>query len=295
MTGVPVDTISIPLFAALQQTVETQAAEIMEVHKIHCCTKNSTNITIGRRALSTHNSIPTAVGTADPLETPADHLRSKLDRLYRNSNISMPDPLNKGDHPGVMFWEERLWIEWVQSQKERGGFALGVPGRGINSSWMEDFGGNRVDLTRQKVIKDEVRETWDLMALSGIPLDVYSNTPTMVLDYFRARMASRFKELQLCTNHWKVDKLWQEAFSNSKYRPGKATESGARRRNTGRSTNDAHRGGPSEDTDNGGSSEQVSVFQTICRPTSNMRAAKVPSRAWKKTVSSSSFIQSTWF
>jgi hypothetical protein len=160
------------------------------------------------------SSVSPAVGFPAPAMASVSP-KSNLDELWRvTKGIVMPDPLEKSKYPGLKFWERHMWVEWVNREKEKGTFKNRVQGEGVNSSFMEDEDGNRVHRHRQKQILDETRHTWCTMKYYGIDLKVYSKMPVTVLDYFRAAMKSKFPELQLCADHWKVDEIWHENFSS---------------------------------------------------------------------------------
>lgn len=140
---------------------------------------------------------------------------SKLKELYKSTpDVVMPEPFKRNNDLGVKFWERHMWTEWVKSEKERGMFNSGVQGKGVNSSFVENMDGNRVQFLRQKEILKQARDAWCTMAACGINLKPHSDMPAPMMDYFRAWMESKCPELQLCVNHWKVDKIWQQNFSS---------------------------------------------------------------------------------
>jgi len=159
---------------------------------------------------------PPAAGVSTPVAMPAGSQKSNLERLREATpHVVMPTPLSRDAHPGPKFWNsEREWIAWREAEKEKGSFRLGVQGGGINSSWMEDENGNRVNLNRQQKILAEARRTWITMAAWQIPTAVYGGVDSLTLDYFRAKMELEFPELRLCADHWKTDQLWRENFSS---------------------------------------------------------------------------------
>ena len=112
-----------------------------------------------------------------------------------------------------------MWAEWAEEQKEKGLFKARVQGEGMNSSWLEDENGNRVDRHRQQLVLGEARRTWFTMREFEIKLAPHGNMSIPTLDYFCAKMELSFLELKLCANHWKADKMWRENFSSwdSKY------------------------------------------------------------------------------
>lgn len=141
--------------------------------------------------------------------------KSNLELLYDASpGVVMPIPLKRDDYPDPKFWQESMWSEWSQREVERGTFTSGVEGAGVNSSWMEDTSGNRVNLDKQRRILDAARKTWSAIRNGRVSFGIYSNTPADTLDYFRARMEMMFPELRLCADHWKTDQLWIENFSS---------------------------------------------------------------------------------
>ena len=144
---------------------------------------------------------------------------SGVDQLYSVEGITMPLPLDRHDWLLVKFWEKRDWEVWVKEQKEKGSFQTRVRGAGVNSSWMEDENGNRVSLARQGEILEEVRRTWLTMEAFGVSVQVYGSTDGYTLNYFRAKMESKFQEFRLCANHWKADRAWVENFSSWKTSP----------------------------------------------------------------------------
>lgn len=138
----------------------------------------------------------------------------------------MPAPRSKVAHPRVVFWTEADWEKWKMLQKETKEPGRSKPGEGINSSWMEDENGVRVHITRQQQILRAARQTWVTMRSFRIDLTVFLGTPVPTVDYFRAKLESAFLELQLCADHWKVNRLWMENYSswNNRYSSGRSEE-----------------------------------------------------------------------
>jgi len=133
-------------------------------------------------------------------------------------------PLNKDDHQDVQFWEKRMWEQWVSEGKESGDtFKSGVRGEGINSSWMEDSNGIRVNVSRQGEIINGARRVWTTLSSNGVLLRSYRGIQDRTLTYFRRAVETEFEELRLCSNHWKTDKLWKENFSPRGNDPNKGT------------------------------------------------------------------------
>jgi len=153
--------------------------------------------------------------------------KSNLQLLYDASpGVVMPIPLERDAYPSSKFWQESMWLEWSEREAERGEFLSGVEGEGVNSSWMEDAGGNRVNLDRQRRVLNAARKTWSATRNYNVDFGVYSKTPADTLDCFRARMEIMFPEIQTCADHWKTDRLWIENFSSwiqTLHRPKKAS------------------------------------------------------------------------
>jgi len=152
---------------------------------------------------------------------------SGLKRLYEMSpGLTVPLPLSRDAFPLTLFWEECEWGEWREREKEKGTFGHRIQGEGVNSSWIEDKDGSRVNRTRQKQILAEARHHWVTMRDYNVDVMIYTDTPMPTVDYFRAKMETAFPELQLCADHWKVKKLWMENFSswNSSHRTKKLKE-----------------------------------------------------------------------
>jgi hypothetical protein len=165
--------------------------------------------------------VPSAIGTPSPVTIPIPSQQSNLQQLYTATpDVVMPPPLLRDEHPGIRFWEQPLWAEWVEREVEKGSFNTGVQGQGKNSSFMEDADGNRVHISRQKQILEEAHSCWRTMHSFNINLARYREMPATVVDYFRAWMESKCPELQLCAGHWKADKVWHENFSS--WNPKKA-------------------------------------------------------------------------
>ena len=152
---------------------------------------------------------------AAPVVVTAAPQKSNLERLYEATpDVVMPAPLSRDVYPNTRFWEEDEWEEWSKQGKEKGTFKSRVPGEGVNSSWMVDMSGKRVERKLQRKILGEARHTWVTMRAFEVDFTVFKHTPMPSLDYFRARMESRFPELQLCADHWKADRVWKENFSS---------------------------------------------------------------------------------
>jgi hypothetical protein len=154
-----------------------------------------------------------AAGVPTPVVIPVQ--KTNLQLLYEATPlVKMPPPLERDAFPACRFWEESKWAAWAKEEKEKGSFKSRVQGEGVNSSWMEDEKGNRVDLPRQQVILAEARHTWVTMKSFKVDFAVYHDTPVPTLDYFRAKMEMGFRELRLCADHWKANKAWKENFSS---------------------------------------------------------------------------------
>ena len=159
--------------------------------------------------------MPLALGIPNPVTASAGLLEHNLQWLYKAMpDVVMPKPLDQNAYPYSTFWVEKSWEAWVEVEKESGLFSSHKQGEGINSSWMVDADGDRVDVDQQQKILGEARRTWNTMAAFEIPLTTYRLAPVPTLDYFRARMESKFWELQLCADHWKADRVWKENFSS---------------------------------------------------------------------------------
>jgi len=167
------------------------------------------------------------LGMPTSVMIPTSLPESGLKRLYEMSpGLTMPLPLSRDAFPLTLFWEECEWERWKKREKEKGTFGHRIQGEGVNSSWIEDKNGGRVDRTRQKQILAEARHQWVTMRDYNVDVMIYTDTPMPTVDYFRAKMETTFPELQLCADHWKVKKLWMENFSswNSSHRTKKLKE-----------------------------------------------------------------------
>ena len=141
--------------------------------------------------------------------------KTGLELLIKNSPAVMPPPLNRADYPKLRHtWEENDWENWVMIGKENAQFRPGVQGAGVNSSWMQNQDGGRIDLPQQKRILKEARRIWVTMKDFNVPLKTETGVALPTLNYFRAMMESQFFELRLCADHWKVDRVWTENFSS---------------------------------------------------------------------------------
>lgn len=161
---------------------------------------------------------PASPGIPTPATMSTGHPLSNLERLYLASPVvSMSEPYNRKDYPRCKFWTEDAWREWVKEEKEKGSFKPGnrKQGEGVNSSFMEDEYGNRVELRLQKQILKEASRTWISMKGFGVEVTVHRYMPSPALDYFRSRMESKFEILRFCADHWKSDQVWRENYSAS--------------------------------------------------------------------------------
>lgn len=158
--------------------------------------------------------LPTTATTSQTM-IPAVNQRSNIE-LLRDAlpNVSMPKPLNRAEFPNCKFWEKTSWEQWTKEGKERGVFVLGKRGKGVNSSWMEDTNGNRVEYSRQQEILEQARKSWETMKDFNVRIGPWTRLPVQSTDFFCARMASMFIELQLCENHWKIRELWAENYTS---------------------------------------------------------------------------------
>jgi hypothetical protein len=152
-------------------------------------------------------SFPPAANFPTPIPLAAvEYLLSKLPPLA---------PLSRENYQDVKSWERSEWEKWVEVGKEKGDtFENGVKGKGINSSWIEDADGIRVDVARQDKITGGACLVWLTLERCGVPLHPYRDTDEITLSYFRRKMETDFEELRLCGGHWKADKLWMENFSS---------------------------------------------------------------------------------
>lgn len=200
--------------------------------------------------------IPPA-STNIPAPSATEELRNKLQQLYLAGGITAPAPLNEEDH-NCRFWDKNKWKTWADAAKEQGLFRSRVRGAGKNSSWMEDENGNRVGLNTQKAILQEVHAAWVDMNEAEIKLTNYRDMPGIVMDYFHARLESKFPKLRLCEDHWKADQAWQENFSSSKFRvkgKGKPKTQKTAPENTGNGGASDTQGPPPGNSGNGGASD----------------------------------------
>lgn len=174
--------------------------------------------------------VSSATAIPTPAMIPTNHEKSGLEKLREATpDVVMPLALNRNNHPHAKFWEEHEWEQWAREEKEEGMFKSGMQGEGVNSSWMENAMGERVDIARQQKILKEAHRTWVTMKCFGIELIVLGGMAVTSLDYFHARMELKFPELQLCADHWKVDRIWTENFSSWAYtykQAKKASQSG---------------------------------------------------------------------
>jgi len=139
---------------------------------------------------------------------------------YLLSQLPPLPPLNKNDYELVEFWDKKDWKCWTADQRE-GGSTLksGAKGGGINSSWMEDENGVRVDISRQTQIITGARVIWITLTTNGVALTSYRGIDERTLTYFRRKVETDFEELRLCSHHWKADMLWMENFSSWSGKP----------------------------------------------------------------------------
>ena len=159
-----------------------------------------------------------------PAAIPMIPFRTPLERLRDAAPVPVPTPppLDRADYPDCKSWTETDWKKWVAEGRENDLLESGVPGKGVNSSWLEDQNGIRPDLCRQKVILQEVRRTWVTMRDFGIGLAPQTDMPGPTFDYFRKRIESKFPEFRLCADHWKAVQVWKENFSS--WTPPKPTK-----------------------------------------------------------------------
>jgi len=216
--------------------IDQRLTELMYVWYCKVWLSLTTTTRQGRSYVSTP-SVSSVASIHSPVIVPVMPQKSNLELLYDASpGVVMPIPLERDDYPDPKFWLESMWLEWSQREAERGTFTPGVEGAGVNSSWMEDTSGNRVNLEKQRCILNAARKTWGATRHGRVTLGIYSHTPAGTLDYFRARMEMMFLELRLCADHWKTDKLWTENFSSWAKLPQRRTEKASTFRRPQKST-----------------------------------------------------------
>lgn len=123
-------------------------------------------------------------------------------------------PLDKDDYL-TKFWDKKDWentVKYWKEAKSKGG--SGTKGEGINSSWMEDEYGDRVEVNRQTEIIAAARRTWLTLSNCGVTVSTFGTTDETIVSYFRRQLETDFIELRYCRNHWKADRLWKENFSS---------------------------------------------------------------------------------
>lgn len=168
---------------------------------------------------------------ATPTTGPDQDQAYWLDRLYKATpEVVQSPPLNREDY-NTHFWERSVWkMKTARAPENPGEYTSGVPGLGVNSSFLEDKDGIRPQLPRQKEILEEVHTTWRTMKEFNIELKPKGSMTAPARQYFCSRMELKCPELRLCSNHWKAEQLWKENFSS--WSPVK-TRKGAQLQNNG--------------------------------------------------------------
>ena len=121
---------------------------------------------------------------------------------------TLPAQRDESEYPYVRFWNLDTWKNWSRGVKgvskiedpEEKGSRL--------SSYLEDENGGRVSRARQDAMFLHARSIWTQFDSAGQAPTSYKSAGISILNQFHSEMETNFAKLQLCSNHWKADRIW---------------------------------------------------------------------------------------
>jgi hypothetical protein len=120
----------------------------------------------------------------------------------------------------IQHWEAGLYNQ-LRHTKKKGKSKASTPDGAdlddpITSLFMEDQNGVVISPSRRRKLKTDARVFWQSKYNKGEPLNNFKNIDLGHRDDFRAFMEKAHPWLRLCENHWKVDQIWIDNFSQWK-------------------------------------------------------------------------------
>jgi hypothetical protein len=140
--------------------------------------------------------------------------------LFSSSlNSYLPSkPLRQEDYPNIKYWYKHQWnsskSEVVASSEPGGrGRSRAAQGKNVTMGFVEDIDGQPIDGHRATNIRKVTRQIWGELAASGLAPKTWSKIGINALTQFRQQVYEQFPELSYCDNHWKLDRLATDTYS----------------------------------------------------------------------------------
>ncbi|KAH7905504.1 hypothetical protein BJ138DRAFT_1118410 [Hygrophoropsis aurantiaca] len=165
------------------------------------------------------NAVPRAFSlVSNPLGITDSHISDE--------QHSLPlEPSSKANFPGVTFkyWTKAKWDTADKEQKEvcttdkksaSRGNTRASQGINVRLQFVEDQNGMPVDGFRATQMKSLARDIFALFASRDSAPKHWSKADLNIKNAYRAEMYRQFPELRCCENHWKVDKIATDTYSN---------------------------------------------------------------------------------
>lgn len=166
------------------------------------------------------NSLVQSLGSG-PTSQVQNH--QQLDVKSENPQFSLnsylpPKILRQEDYPNIKYWYKHQWNSSkseVVSSSEPGerGRSRAAQGKNVTMGFVEDIDGQAIDGHRASNIRKATRQIWEELAASGLAPKTWSKIGINALTRFRHQMYEQFPELTYCDNHWKLDRLATDTYS----------------------------------------------------------------------------------
>lgn len=138
--------------------------------------------------------------------------------LFSSTCYFPSKPLLQKDYPNIKYWYKHEWsnskLETVASSEpgERGR-SRAAQGKNVTMGFVEDIDGEPIDGHRATNIRRVTRQVWGELAASGLAPKTWSKIGISALTQFRQQVYEQFPELSYCDNHWKLDRLATDTYS----------------------------------------------------------------------------------
>jgi hypothetical protein len=167
---------------------------------------------------SAYTELVEAIPRALPLTS--NPLGIALPSLTATSTSSLTPTLSRDNFPHVRWWHESSWTQTKDvtdpEESDDEGDSLDPSNTKTKKAvaYLEDKQGTPISEERRKAIYKHARGIWSLLARTTQLPTGYQNADVVVLTHYRNEMEAKFPELQLCSEHWKADRVWIKNFSS---------------------------------------------------------------------------------
>jgi hypothetical protein len=116
--------------------------------------------------------------------------------------------LDRADYPNVKFWNKDSWKVRLKESKGVTKTEDSEKTPSIQSGFLEDGNGHRVSKNQQDAILTAARKIWNHFERVSIAPANWTSADSTLLVHFCSEMEKQFFELQLCSHHWKAERIW---------------------------------------------------------------------------------------